>query len=343
MNRACLAVISVLITVSCGGDKPLPVPTTPTATPVLTSFLIQGPAPTVGPGQMAQLRAVARYSDGSERDVRTDAIWTSSQPQIATVDAGVIAGQALGRVVIRATYMSRSASLTVVVKPEGTFILTGNITEPGPVSVGSATVTVLGGPMNQVTANSFGFYEVFGVSGTVTLRVSKPGYRDETRTLTVTQDQRVDFGIRPISGPTPVAGIYRLTLTISPSCALVPDDQKTRIYTAAIGQEEARLRIQLGDANFVPDRGAEKNIFNGKVVGSTVTFDWGDGYYAFYYGTSVQEILPGGRILGIWGTMVAPAATQTISGTLVGGFTIREGNRTDGCSASDNRVVFTRK
>src|SRR5207245_7672713 len=125
--------------------------------PVLTSFLIQGPPPTVGPGQMVQVKAVARYTDGSERDVGAEATWISTQPQIATVNAGVITGQALGRTLIRATYMSRGASLTIVVKPASTFILSGNITEPGPVNVGSATVTVLGGPLNQVTANSFRF------------------------------------------------------------------------------------------------------------------------------------------------------------------------------------------
>lgn len=342
MNRACLAVIAILMAVACGGDKP--VPTTPTANPVLTSFLIQGPPPTVGPGQTAQMKAVARFTDGSERDVTADARWTSTQPQIATVEAGLITGQVLGRTGIRASYMSRDAFLAIVVKPAGTFILSGIITEPGPVSVGSATVTVLGGPLHQVTADSFGSYEVFGVSGTVTLRVSKPGYLDETRTLIVTQDQRLDVQIKPISGPTPVAGIYAMTLTISPSCSIVPDDQKTRSYTAAIGQDVARLAIQLGDANFVRDsRGEEKKHFTGKVFGSTVTFDWGDGYYAFYYGTSVQEILPGGRILGIWGTMVAQAAAQSISGSLIGGFTFREGNTTRGCSAADNRVVFTRK
>jgi len=340
MKRACLAVISVLMAVACGGDES--VPTTPTVNAF--SFAIQGPPPTVGPGQMAQLKAVARSTDGSERDVTAEARWTSSQPQIATVDAGVITGHALGRTGIRATYQSRDDFLTLVVKPESTFILSGDITEPGPVSIDGATVAVLGGPLNQVTANSVGFYEVFGVSGTVTLRVSKPGYLDETRTLTVTQDQRLDLQIRPISGPTPVAGIYRMTLTISPSCSIVPDDQKTRTYTAAIGQEEARLRIQLGDANFATDRGEEQKHFNGMVAGSTVTFDWGDGYAAFYYGTtSVQEILPGGQILGIWGTMVAPAAPRTISGTMVGGFTLRTGNTSRGCSAPDNTVVFTRK
>ncbi len=132
MKRACLAVISVLMAVACGGDQS--VPTTPTVNAF--SFAIQGPPPTVGPGQMAQVKAVARFTDGSERDVTADARWTSTQPQIATVDAGVITGQALGRTVIRATYMSRDASLTLVVKPAGTFVLSGNITEPGPVSVG---------------------------------------------------------------------------------------------------------------------------------------------------------------------------------------------------------------
>jgi hypothetical protein len=140
-----------------------------------------------------------------------------------------------------------------------------------------------------------------------------------------------------------VAGIYPLTLTISPSCAIVPNDQKTRTYTAAIGQNEALLRIELGDANFVTSGGRARNAFSGRVFGNMVTFDWGNGYYAFYYGADVQEILPGGQILGIWGSMTTSASAQTIAGTLVGGFTFREGNSTRGCSAADTQVVFTRK
>ena len=340
MNRTCLALLSFLLAVACGGDKTSPVPTSPTPPSAnLTSLVIQGLPPRVGPGQIAHVKAVGRFTDGSERDVTADARWTSTQPQIATVDAGVITGQALGRTQIRATYQFRDAFLGLLVMPEGTFILSGNITEPGPVNVGFATVTVLGGPFNQVTTNSFGHYELFGVSGTVTLRVSKPGYLDDVRTVIVSQDQTLHFQIRPIVGPTPVAGIYRMTLMISPSCSIVPDDQKTRTYTAAIGQDTARLRIQLGAANFV----LQKYFFDGKVSGSTVTFDWGSQPYYYYYGTSVEEILPGGQILGIWGTMVAPASAQTMSGNLVGGFTFREGFRTRGCSATDSTVVFTRQ
>ena len=347
MNRAYLVSIAVLIAAACEGDTKLPGPTTPTPTPEpsLASLVIQGPL-TVGPRQTAQLKAVARFSDGSERDVTPDARWTSSQAAIATVDAGVIMGQALGRAQIRATYVSRSASLSMVIKPEGTFVLAGNITEPGPVNIGMATVAVLGGTLNQVTANSQGFYELFGVSGTLSLRVSKPGYRDETRTLSVTQDQTFDVQIRPISSPTRVAGTYSVILTISPSCSIVPDDQKTRTYTATIAQDMARVTVQLGDAKFVAESGREKNSFNGTVFGSTVTFDWGDGsfYYYYYNLYHVQEILPGGQILGIWGKLVAPAA-PTISGNLVGGFSFRAGTggRTSTCSATDNTVVFTRR
>ena len=80
------------------------------------------------------------------------------------------------------------------------------------------------------------------------------------------------------------------------------------------------------------------------MFGSTVTFNWGSGdYYYYYYGTSqVQETLPDGQILGIWGKLVVTAA-QTMTGDLVGGFSFREGNRTRRCSAADSRVVFTRR
>ena len=346
MNRAHFVSIALLIAAACEGDTKVPGPTTPTGNPEpsLASLVIQGPL-TVGPGQTAQVKAVARFADGTERDVTADARWTSSQAAIATVDAGVVMGQALGRAQIRATYVSRSASLSMVIKPEGTFVLAGNITEPGPVNIGMATVAVLGGTLNQVTANSLGFYELFGVAGALSLRVSKPGYLDETRTLSVTQDQTFDVQIKPVSAPASVAGTYRVILTISPSCSIVPDDQKTRTYTATIGQDMAKVTVRLGGAKFVVESGMEKNSFNGTVFGSTVTFDWGQGsfYYYSYNIYHVQEILPDGQILGIWGKLVAQAA-QTISGNLVGGFNFSGGNgaRNRPCSATDNRVVFTR-
>ena len=350
MNRACIVAMAVLVVVACQEDKK-PVPTTPTPNetilfpgPRLSKLTIPGPAPTVGPQQTAAVKAVAVFADGSERDVTADARWSSTQPEIATVDGGVITGQALGRTVIRTTYMTRSASLAMVIKPAGTFILQGTITEPGPVVVGTAIVAVLSGPsQRQVTADSSGFYELIGVTGMLTLRVSKPGYRDETATVTVTRDQSLDVQIRPVAAPASVAGVYGVTLTVS--CPPVPDDQRTRTYTATIAQENARLTVLLSDANFVADRSGTKNSLKGTVFGRTVTFNWGSGddYYYYYYDpTQVEETLPGGQILGIWGKLVVTAA-QNMSGDLVGGFTFRQGSRIDRCSTGDSRVVLTRR
>jgi hypothetical protein len=284
MKRACFALMSILVAVACGSDKQFQVtkytgPTDPTApTPVtigpgVLSLSLQGPPQSIGPGETGQMRAIARLTDGSDKDVTADAQWTSSQTQVATVSAGVVTGQALGRVQIRAIYQGRSFGLTIVIKPAGTFILSGNITEPGPVMVGAATVAVTNGPSIQATATSFGFYELFGVSGMVSLRVSKQGYLDQTTTVTVTQDQKLDLQIRPITAPVTVAGTYRMTLTIPSSCTVVPDDQKTRTYTAAITQDNALVKVQLSDANFVS---AAKSAFSGKVTGNTVTFNLGD-------------------------------------------------------------------
>jgi hypothetical protein len=341
MKRTCF-VVAVLIAVSCEGDKPSPVLGPGPVTPILSTVLIQG-APAIGPGESARVQATARYSDGSEKDVTAEATWTSTQTRIATVAAGVITGQALGRVTIQARFESRTATVRLVIQPAGTFILTGNITEPGPINVGSATVAIVGGS-NQVTSTVSGFYELFGVSGTVGVRVSKPGYFDETRALTVMENQRLDVQIRPVLAPTSIAGNYRVTLTISSACASVPAEHKTRTYTAAIEQNSALVRVELRDANFAVDsRSGAKNRFNGKVMGNTVTFEWGTGsnYYYYYDDLAIQEILSSTQTLGIWGRVEAPVA-QTISGNLVGGFYFREGNRTSRCSDSNSTVVFTR-
>jgi hypothetical protein len=53
--------------------------------------------------------------------------------------------------------------------------------------------------------------------------------------------------------------------------------------------------------------------------------------------------LPNGQIVGIFGTMTAPVTPQSISATLVGGFTSKTGNQITSCSAVDNQMVFTRR
>ena len=157
------------------------------------------------------------------------------------------------------------------------------------------------------------------------------------------QNQSLDVDITPRFAPASVAGTYRVTFTASASCTILSAEQKTRTYTAQIDQDAARLVVTLSGAPFV----SRQNTFSGKVSGDTVTFDVGSAfvYYGYYYGTAaVQELLPSGQILGIFGTITAPVTPQSISATYAGGYSLRSTNgRPTTCAGNDNRVVFTRQ
>jgi Bacterial Ig-like domain (group 2) len=343
-----LIAVSLLVTLACGGDTlptatPKAVPTvSPTVIPsaISVSLSVSPLVQTIPPGQTTRLIATARYSDGSMKDVTSQAAWTSSQVNVATVSAGAVTGVTLGRTLIRVNFERLFTSLTIVVEPDGTFILKGKVTEPGQVVVGGALVEVISGPPNQAITNSAGVYEFFGMAGTFILRVFKPGYFDERRTVEMSADQSLDVEITPRSAPAGVAGTYRVTFTASASCKTLPAELRTRTYTAKIDQNAASLHVTLSDASFVTMR----NTFVGKVFGNSVTFDLGvaDFYYS-YYGGVVQERLPGSEILTIFGPMTASITPQSISGTFAGGFALRSGNNTTTCSAADNQVVFTRQ
>jgi hypothetical protein len=290
-----------------------------------------------------RLTATARYSDGSTKDVTSQATWTSSQPSVAFVSAGAVTGVALGRTVIRVNFERWSPSMTIVIEPDGTFILKGRVTEPVGVGVSGAAVEVLSGPPSKVITNSDGLYELFGMAGTIILRVFKTDYFDEKRTVTMSADQSLDVEITARAAPADVAGTYRATFTASASCTTLPAELKTRTYTARIDQDGVRLLVTLSGASFV----TMKNTFPGRILGNTVTLDiGGDGFYDYaYYGATVREVLTSGQIFGISGTMTAAVTPQSISGPLTGRFTItlKTGGQVASCSGTDNRVVFTRQ
>src|SRR5262245_53723012 len=104
-TRTCLAAISVLVVVACGSDKPfIPSPytgpTDPTnvVPPGLVNLTFSPAAPAIGPGERVQVKVIAHFTNASDRDVTSEATWTSSQTQVATVSAGTVTGVALGRV-----------------------------------------------------------------------------------------------------------------------------------------------------------------------------------------------------------------------------------------------------
>ena len=147
-----------VISVTVGGQT-----TTSNAKFKVTAFLVSiGVSPagaSIGPaGQQQQFTATGTYSDGSQQNVTTAVIWTSSNPVAATISnvfgsAGLATSVGSGNTTIMATSGSISGSTTLTVAP-----LSGLAVTPASASItrGStqqftATGTLSGGSTIDVT------------------------------------------------------------------------------------------------------------------------------------------------------------------------------------------------
>ena len=81
-------------------------------------------------GTSADVQATLMGSDGMNSDVTSEATWTSTDPEVATVDGGTVAGLALGTAEISVTASGVTATLTVTVTDAT--LLTLSITPPDP-------------------------------------------------------------------------------------------------------------------------------------------------------------------------------------------------------------------
>ena len=104
-----------VVAIGCGDDAPLaPTQPTPTARTV-SALVIEAPSTMLEVGQTVMLTARASYSDGSNATVM--AVWQSSDPAVATVDAsGVVTTVARGTATIAATFDGRMASVDIEVE-----------------------------------------------------------------------------------------------------------------------------------------------------------------------------------------------------------------------------------
>src|SRR5882672_9118368 len=121
MNRRIGFLAVLLLMVSgwnaCGGG-PSATPPPPPPPVTVTSVAVSAPASSVNVGFMLPLTGTAAYSDGSSKDVTSQAVWSSSQTANATVSTlGVVDGvSAVSSVTITAAFGGKSGqtALTVV-------------------------------------------------------------------------------------------------------------------------------------------------------------------------------------------------------------------------------------
>lgn len=306
------------------------------------------------PGASTQLKATAVKSDGSLEDVTARAQWTSSNTSVAQISAaGVITGAARGDAMIGAAYMGRNATRGILVLPNGTFKLSGQITDTG-VPLANARIEILSGIGEGQTAitSTSGFYVIYGVAGDVRLQAKREGYRNQTQDVSVSGPHTLNLAMALDGARQNLAGLYGLAITAACHAgSTLPESARIRAYDALVEQDGPRLIVRLSGAPLTVTNGRGDH-FKGILSGSEVTFNIGDVYFwaGYYYGQyDLVERFSATQTLTVSGVANATSGVEGISGTMLG--TVALTNRTQApfvpsvveCSSSTHRFEMRRR
>jgi hypothetical protein len=177
----------------------------------------------------------------------------------------------IGHVIHNAYKEFQPNPMVVRVLPEGSFIVTGRVTEGGGFKLADARVSA-SSASGTATATSIddGSYVLAPLSGDAVLRVEKDGYVAQERKLNVQRDDVANFEVVRHNPAAGIDGVYHLTFTAAPSCAL-PAEFMRRIYLARITEKADGLLVELDGPGF-PD-GWYLYGFRGTRNGAGVRFD----------------------------------------------------------------------
>jgi hypothetical protein len=246
----------------------------------------------------------------------------------------------------------------VIAVPEGTFRLTGIVTDvtapTGPVP--SALVQVTDGTGRGLWdwTNTDGRYALFGVAGDIELRVTKTAYRDRVQRVVVTDHQALDLDLPIVAAVADVSGSWLLTITAADTCRTVlPEEAMSRKYSATIRQVGWDVRIEVGGASFAKFPGWTADVIRrGRVWPDNVEFGLNTfGCDLFYYRCEpdVMEELAPSRFYLPSGFVAVSVSSTVLSGRLEGEIGIY--SRSDlsvpfhqevSCRSSRHRVTFSR-
>ncbi len=197
---ATFVVASVAITsVACENSK-LQSPAVPTSSiPATLALAIDSVPVTVAVGESVQLTASVSLLDGSQKS--SEAVWTSSNDSIATVDSnGLVKIVGQGGVDITAKANDHQSSIHLRVP----FTLTGIVHETQPTEdtpIAGARVEVQGGPDNGVSAitDNAGRFSLEVEAAGFVLRANKDGYDSVSVAISeLSREQRL--GMLPLAG-----------------------------------------------------------------------------------------------------------------------------------------------
>jgi len=305
----------VLITglAACGDSASPPAPSPVAAEATLRNLDIQGPGQ-IAPGTEAQFVVTARFSDGSSRDVTSQAVLSVSNHEclecapddVLTVRVdGTVRAFTAGEAWLRAQYNGQEMSKEILAIPDGTYKVSGLVTdvESGGMGVNGAQIDV-GSEAGKLTAmtSSFGAYRVYGVRGATTVLVTRHDYQPLRQSLAVDAHRSLDLQVRPVLRR--AGEVHTLTIRAARDCppagtdGALPDVARQRRYTAMLATAvDNRVFARLTGAQFATIPAAYGNMGGDGFVGYTQEngfLFWMKGYYvdfdAYAYPDVVEQI-----------------------------------------------------
>jgi Big-like domain-containing protein len=345
------AILLALVFAACDNPGgPTPTRNTGGQTPTLTRLEIAGPD-SVPPGAAQGFRATARFSDGSERDVTTQASWSSANDAIVSVSSsGQVTGRERGETDIRASYSQLVSTKRVMVLPSGTFKISGRVLDTG-VEVPDARVAVTAGSATGLsTLSQNGRYALYGVSGPTQITVSKDGYQPRVENVDVSAHRTLDIYIAVLGPPWDPSGTYTLTIALAPDCrSALPEELWVRTYAAVVMIYTVNPRfVTVG----LKGDGLETVnwwFWSGRIGENSVAFENVD-----YYGPVLAQRLTASKFFLIESGNVSPAKAEVtrsptgLEGSFDGKVAIAEGavwynsTITAQCHSANHRMTFSR-
>jgi hypothetical protein len=314
------AVLATLVAVACSDSSRPTTPSPPVApTAAVVRLELRGPD-TVHLDETEQFTVTAVRSDGSTTDVTSQASWNFALALLTMSTPGRLTGKAKGETNLSVAAGGRSALKSVIVVPAGTYRLKGLVRDAG-VTVG-AQVRIENASLGTVNLDAAaGQYAVFGVSGETRITVTKNGYLEERRTESIGEHRIIDIDLSLARSRPEITGTYTLRVTASDSCGTLPEDVRSRTFTAFIAQNGPELTVTLSGAEFAAVSGRPLNQFKGFLEAERAVFQFtstssGIGYY--YYSADILEFLSTNRYFGWEGTAATSVSRDVLAGTLDG-------------------------
>ena len=270
------AILAIAV-VSCGDDanpvRPSGTSNPPPAGPATVTRVDTVIPTSLEPGVSARATASATMSDGSVRDVTSEAQWSSSNSRVvqAAPSGALVAGER-GEAIVIARMGSRSSSGRIFVLPAATFRLTGVISEAGE-PLNGVRVEVIEGTGQGLTAvtNTQGQFAIYGVAGHVRLHAKKDGFVNGTQDVDVNDHQSVNVEMRFDGARPRQDGVYSLEIAAEGCGTRLPAEALRRTYSATVTQNGSKLHVTLSGADFILS-GGKGNSFGGSVDGDRVVF-----------------------------------------------------------------------